>query len=335
MKWPAQACLILAGDNGREVSQQEFRQYIYNDLIANNNAIQKYLAASWHAYSTGYEENDYLECLVLGGTYSNGSLAKTSIKFTPEQSFTGEALRFKTVANLGEWYPLIIDVYINGEKVSRFSPNWREWAWQTINITPYKFTAGQEYTLTFETANPSPNGTGLVRIYLDQQDLPWPAWDEANNTWQKPDDTKFQFPVHYEVSSLEGTDVYPKSIYIENLEYSWEYSSPYTGPGKAFLEILSCTPGKSVTPTQICYPFGAYHPKKTGNIDDISPELKSTFKQIGLSSGMTIWDEPIYSLEGVRNKYSDYVIPRYMVLGNLEQSQTFQAIDTFIGANKE
>lgn len=329
--WPAAACIILAGDNGREATKQEFKQYVLNDLNTNNAVIKKYLTASWNTHSTGYEENDYLECLVLGGTYTDGSMAKTKIKFTPEQSFTGEALRFKTVAHLGEWYPLIIDVNIDGQKVGSFSPNWRDWAWQTINITPYRFTAGQEYTITFETVNPSPKGTGLVRIYADQQDLPWPAWDEANNTWLKPDDTKFQFPVQYEVSSLEGTDVYPSGINIDNLDYSWEYSSPYTGPGKAFLEILSCTPGKSVTPTQICYPFGAYQPKQTGNKDDISSELKSVFKQIGLSSGMTIWDEATGSLENVQSKYSEYIIPRYLVLGNIEQSETLRDIDILIG----
>lgn len=330
-KWPAQAGIILAGDNGVEATIKEFQQYILKDLSMNSNVINKYLSASWNANTTGYEENEYLECLVLGGTYSDGSLAKTSIKFIPSQSFTGEVLRFKTVSNIGKWYPLIIDVYVNGQKVSRFSSHWQERSWQTIDITPYQFIQDQEYDITFKTANKSPNGTGLVRIYTDQQDLPWPAWDSVNNTWVKPADSNFQYATQYQVSSPEGTDVYPSGISIDKLEYAWEYSSPYTGPGKAFMEILSCTPGNSVIPNQICYPFGAYYPDQKGNKDDISPVLKKIFKQLGITSGMSIWSDATGSMDSVQSKYSEYVIPRYLVLGNLEQSQILHDIDILIG----
>ncbi len=332
-KWPAQACIILAGDNGKEATIKEFEQYVFNDLSINSIVIEKYLSASWNANTTGFEENENLECIVLGGTYPDGSKANTNIKITPNKSFTGEVLRFKTVSHLGDWYPLIIDVYINDQKVSRFSSNWQDWSSQTVNINPYQFKEGQEYDITFKTANTSPTGTGLVRIYMDQQDLPWPTWDSINDTWAQPADSEFQYVPHYKVSSSEGTDVYPSGIDIDKYEYTWEYSSPYTGPGKAFLEILSSTPGMSVAPTQICYPFGAFYSKQTNNKQDISPVLKNILKKIGMNSGMAVWDEAARSLENIQSEYSEYIIPRYLVLGNLEQSQIYNDIDILIGVN--
>lgn len=332
-KWPAQPCLILAGDNGKVATVKEFEQYVFDDLSMNSKVINKYLSASWHTNTTGFEDNETLECLVLGGTYPDGSKANTNIKITPSESFTGEVLRFNTVSHLGDWYPLIIDVYINDQKVSRFSSNWRDWSSQTVNITPYQFQAGQEYDITFKTANTSPSGTGLVRIYMDQQDLPWPTWDSVNDTWAQPADSDFQYVPQYEVSSQEGTDVYPSGINIDKYEYTWKYSSPYTGPGKAFLEILSSTSGASVTPTQICYPFGAYYSKQTNNKQDISPVLKNILKKIGMNSGMAVWDEAARSLENIQSEYSEYIIPRYLVLGNLDQSQILDDIDVLIGVN--
>ncbi len=332
-KWPAQPCIILAGDNGKEATVKEFEKYVFDDLSMNTQVINKYLSSNWNANTTGFEENNYLECLVLGGTYTDGSLGNTSINFTPNQSFTGEVLRFKTVSNIGNWYPLIVDVYINDQKVSRFSSNWQEWAWQTVNITPFHFTQGEEYRITFKTINKSPNGTGLIRIYTDQQDMPWPAWDSMNDTWAKPADSAFQYVPQYNVSSQEGTDVYPSGLTIEKYEYAWEYSSPYTGPGKAFIEILSSTSGARVTPTQICYPFGAYYSKHTNNKQDIDPILKNILKKIGMDSGMAVWDEAVRSLDTVQSEYSEYIIPRYLVLGNLEQSQILDDIDVLIGEN--
>lgn len=332
-RWPARAGIILTGDNGREAAIREFRQYVLDDLSINSDVIDKYLGASWNTYTNGYEEDDHLECLVLGGTYSDGSLANTKIKFVSDRSFIGEVLRFKTTAHIGDWYPLIIDVYINDQKVSRFSSNWQDWKWQTVDIIPYKFIEGQEYNITFKTVNKSPNGSGLVRIYMDQRDLPWPTWNPGDNTWNKPDNIQFQYEPQYEVSSSEGTDIYPEKVSIDNLDFAWEYSSPYTGPGKAFIEILSCNPGTSVRPTQVCYPFGSYHPKKEGNQHDISPQLKNIFKQLGISSGMAVWDEPVRSLKNIEAEYSEYVIPRYLVHGNIGQSQILQDINILIGLN--
>lgn len=330
-KWPAQACIILAGDNGKEATVKEFEQYVFDDLSMNSKVINKYLSASWYTNTTGFEENETLECIVLGGTYPDGSKANTDIKFTPSKSFTGEVLRFKTVSHLGDWYPLIIDIYINDQKVSRFSSNWQDWSSQTVNINPYQFKEGQEYNITFKTANTSPTGTGLVRIYMDQQALPWPTWDSVNDTWAQPADSEFQYVPQYKVSSSEGTDVYPSGINIDKYEHTWEYSSPYTGPGKAFLEILSSTSGASVTPTQICYPFGAYYSKQTNNKQHIDPILKNILKKIGMDSGMAVWDEAARSLEDIQSEYSEYIIPRYLVLGNLEQSQIFNDIDILTG----
>ena len=330
-KWPAKACVILAGENGRLATETEFEQYAYNDLSMNNSVVRKYLSASWESNTTGFTENESLECVALGGTYSDGSLADTNIKYTPGKSFTGEVLRLKSASHLGEWYPLITDVFINDKKVARFSADWKDWSWQSIHITPFEFIQGEEYTITFKTLNKSPSGLGVVRILADQQDLPWPRWNQETDSWIPPADSEFQYKAQYQVSSLEGSDVYPTGIDIQNQDYTWQYTAPYAGPGKPFLEILSCTPGPNIVPTQICYPFGSYYSNGTSTTEDVGPIIKNILNQINIQSGFAVFDETISSMVNIQSKYSEFVIPRYLVKGNLDEIQIIKNIDILIG----
>jgi hypothetical protein len=269
-KWPARACMIIAGDNGKLVSDSEYMEYVTNDLIMNNNVISRYLNADWTTSTTGYTDNDNQKSIVLGGTYKDGSQGKTNIKLVPDRSFTGQVLRLKYAAHLGEWYPLIIDIYINDTKVGRYSPDWKDWSWQTIDITPYKFTKGRDYTITFKTVNKSSHGLGLIKISTDQKD-------------------------------------------------------------KAFLEILSCEPGPVSIPNQICYPFGAYYAQGSNGKEDLDPVLKSILESVSIKSGYAVWGEGVSSMENMQSHYTNFIIPRYMIEGNMDQSQIIKNIDILIG----
>ena len=330
-KWPAKPCLILAGDGGKLSSNEEYEQYIYKDLDKNNAVIKKYLQANWQTHTTDYTQNNNLECVVLGGTHSDGSLGNTIINFTPKKSFTGEVLRFKTAPHLGGWYPLIMDIYINNKKVSTYSPSWNDWAWETIDISPYEFVSGKDYSITFKTLNKSLSGCGLVRVLCDQQNFPQPVWDNENYTWIAPSKSQFKYTSMYQVKSLEGSDVYPDGIVINNQDYSWRYDEPYSGPGKPFLEILSCQPGNVAEPQQICYPFGSYYSQISGQKEEVSPVLKNVFNNANIDSGFAVWDEETYYMGNVKSRYSEFLIPRYLVKGNLEQSQIIKNINSLTG----
>lgn len=329
-KWPARACVIITGDDGKQVSDLDFTDYVTKDLIMNNKVINDYLSATWTEHTTGYTENNNLECITLGGTYSDGSSGNTSINFIPDMSFTGQVLRLKNATHLGKWYPLIIDIYINDMKIARYSPNWKDNSWQLVNITPYKFMKGKEYKITFKTINKSTHGTGLIRILADQQDLPWPKWNKKTESWIKPSKLQFQHELGFEVSSLEGSDVYPDDICIKNLDYKWKYKVPFDGPGKPFLEFLSYKPGTSTVTNQICYPFGSYYSQNSNGMEDINPILKNVFETISIETGYAIWGDGITSMDMVQSKYSKYIIPRYMIDGNMKQSQILENIDVLI-----
>jgi hypothetical protein len=330
-KWPAKACLIVAGDNGEQVSDKMFEQYVFDDLNMNNIVINKYLSATWTAHTTGFTENENLECVVLGGTYSDGSLGDTDFKYIPDTSFTCEVLRFMSASHLGEWYPLIIDIFINDTKIASFSPDWTDWSWQTVNIEPYEFIQGHDYNVTFKTINKSSSGSGLLRISTDQQDLPWPTWDPEDGSWIKPSDSLFLHDVRYKVNTMEGTDVFPDGININNPEYSWVNTAPFTGPGKPFLEFLSYNTGVYMKPKQLCYPFGSYYAEN--DKEDINPVLKNVLKSIGIETGFSVWYEDIGITQDNPIGYNEYIIPRYLVEGDIEQSQILKIIDFLMGGN--
>lgn len=208
-----------------------------------------------------------------------------------------------------------------------------EWYWQEIEIDSYDFIAGSDYTIRFETKNKSPYGLGLVRLYMDQPKPPQPTWNAQLNSFVAPPATAFAHAALYDVANTEGTDVYPDGVVIDNkINYHYVTNAPLDGPGKAFLEILGCTSGTASVPTQICYPFGSYYSTiTTQNKEDVHPDLKAILNGIGVKSGYGVWDNPVSSLIDINLKYSEYIMPRYLIEGVTPQTQVIQNIDIFIG----
>ncbi len=337
ISWPARAGIILADGNGKTVSTSEFLTYVKDDLAKNNQVINKYLNASWKTWSTGYQESDKLSTVVLGGTYSSGEPAVTKIFIRAKEAFTAEILKFKYAGRLGNQYPLIIDIFINDDKVGRFEANWWDWHWQEVEINSYNFIENKDYVIKFETRNASPFGQGLVRVYMDQPKPPQPTWNTKINRIIVPSESDLAHETLYEVTNPEGSDVYPDGAVVGiGSNFKWILNKPYDGPGKVFLEILSCSAGKVKTPKQICYPFGAYYSTTITSLllqekEDIHPEIKSILNGLGINSGFAVWDNPVSSLKNVNLKYSEYIMPRYLVEGTTELTKVLKNIDSFIG----
>lgn len=337
MQWPARACIILADGTGKTVSNKEFQSYIKQDIEKNNQVIKKYLNASWRTITTGYEESNNLSTVVLGGTYTNGQLATTKIKIHAVESFAAEILRIKYASRLGNEYPLIIDIMINDTKVGSFESNWWDWHSQEILIDSYNFMEGNDYIIKFVTKNASPYGQGLLRGYMDQPKSPHPIWNPKINKIVVPLEKEFEHKSLYEVINPEGTDVYPDDAMLSNeSSFNWVVYEPYDGPGKVFLDILSCSSEKVKIPTQICYPFGRYAStiitsKLLPDKEDIASDLYSVLTEEGIKSGYSIWNNPVKSLKNANLSYSKAIIPRYLVEGNMDQTKIIQNIDILIG----
>jgi hypothetical protein len=335
--WPARACLILADGTGKTATTSEFLSYVRDDIYKNNIVIKKYLNASWKKYSTGYVENNNLSSIVLGGTYTNGQLAATKVKIHAAQSFTVEILRIKYAARVGNIYPLIIEVYINDIRVGSFEANWWDWHSQEVQINSYRFVEGHDYIIKFVTKNASPFGQGLLRVYMDQPKSPQPIWNSRINKIVAPTDTEFEHEALYEVINPEGTDVYPDGAVIYNgSNFKWVMHEPYDGPGKVFLDILSCYSDSVRLPTQICYPFGAYYSTTvTSQLlpdkKDIHPGISGILAEAGIKAGYSVIENPGKGLKNSKLQYSKNIIPRYLVEGDAEQAKVIQNIDILTG----
>jgi hypothetical protein len=333
LQWPARACIILTDGTGTTVSTNEYQAYVKADLANNNRVITKYLDSTWVTRSTGYTERDNLYAVVLGGTYSNGQLADTKIKYHAAESFTAEVIRFKYASKLGTAYPLIMDIYINDVKVGRLESNWWEWNWQEVDIDAFEFISGNDYIIRFETKNENPFGQGLIRVYMDQADPPRPIWNDELNMFIAPQESEFNHTAIYEVSNPEGSDVYPDGVVIENnTEYYYIMNEPYDGPGKVFLEILESSSGTTEVPSQICYPFGSYYSTVSSQQkEDVHAVLKTAMNESGTTSGYSVWDNPVGSLKDINLQYSEYIMPRYLIEGNIDNTQIIENINIFIG----
>jgi hypothetical protein len=332
--WPAKACMIFTDGKGNAATDLIYSNYVYNDILQSKVAVSKYLNATWSSYTTGYLETDPLETVVIGGTYSNGLLANTKIKFHADNNFVGEIIKIKYTSSLGKSYPLVIDIYINDTKVGEFQSSWWDWHRQEIQITPFSFQAGMDYIIRFKTKNASP-GLGLVRIYLDQMNPPKLLWDYSQDTWGYPGKEAFVHEMGFEVANTEGTDMFPDDVTISGTNYNWVYKIPYDGPGKPFLQIMSCVNGNFMPPTQIVYPFGSYYSSTISNgsttMEDVHPSLMTELINLGISSGFTVWDEPLSNYNDIQNKYTKYVIPRYLVPGDVDQTVILSNFNTLIG----
>lgn len=190
--WPARACIILASGSGQVTSDEEYKQYCKDDLQKSQEAIEIWTGAQWFKKTTGYtyKEDPWLETIVIAGTYSNGQLADTKIKFVADETFTAHTFKIKYCGRIGDYYPVIVDVHVGTSpdgpwvKVARWRPNWYDWHWQEWELdVPYIFEAGQTYWIRFETKNASPYGVGLLTIYCDQQCIPHLGFEFEVEPW--------------------------------------------------------------------------------------------------------------------------------------------------------
>ncbi|MBC7340942.1 MAG: hypothetical protein H5U02_00550 [Clostridia bacterium] len=347
--WPARPCIILGDGSGRIATNAEYESYVRQDMQAFNNAVQKYLKGTWSIYSTGFNEDEpFLECLVLGGTYADGTTADTWVRFHADATFTAEVLRIKYASRVGARYAAIIDVsigerigvgaYTNPVLVARFAPNWADWHWQDIDITPFTFVAGKDYYVRFRTLNTNPLGEGLVRIYMDQPRPPEPYWDPGLGGWAIP--VNYSHEDWYLVSKPDHTDVWPDGAYVDsNGDWQWVYNEPYDGPGKAFLQLGSVQPQPVDSPTAIVYPFGAYYEIGAG-ISEVSPpkgihpSLQAVLQEFGIISGWTIWPARMAVTADFREpdlRHTDYELPRVLIYGNIGNNVVLNNIDAYIG----
>lgn len=324
-KWPARPTIILGDGTGKFTSHKDYAAFIEDDLIKNVSAIQNYLGASWSIHRNDYEKEEHLQSIVLAGTYKDGTTARTAVWFQPEETFTADVMRFKYCERVGNEYALIVDIYVNSTKISRFAPNWHDWNWQEIDLEPYDFIKGHHYLVEFVTMNNSPLGEGLVRLYMNQAAPPEPLWNPFTITWIAPEQAEYDHTIGYKVIAPEHTDAWPSGIWVDKAkDWHWLINSPYTGPGKPFIDFLAYEPDSVTTPTQIAYPFGAYYSFHDGVRLDVHPTLKGILEKMQLTVGYTINPEPMQSYKD--RQYSIKVLPRLMIKGNMSQNEVLDLI---------
>lgn len=241
--WSARPVMILASGQGRVATDSEYSTYIQADFASYQTALNSYYNAVWTNHCNPYNENDPLDCLALGGTYEDGSLVDTMIRFRSDTSFTAEVLSFKYVSSVGTPYTLLLNLYIgertetgemsNPTLVANWQCTWDDWHWVGIDITPYNFVAGTDYYVHFQTLNVSPTGLGIMRVYIDQPAAPSPVWQGgATGGWVSTGSYSFDdwystscsgTPVQYDAAPLttSHTDVYPAGYWVRQPDQNW------------------------------------------------------------------------------------------------------------------
>lgn len=140
----------------------------------------------------------------------------------------------------------------------------------------------------------------------------------------------------YSVIHPEGTDLYPDGAHIEKSNFHWIFNRPYNGPGKAFVELLSSSSEPVQTPQQICYPEGAinyisFTSRLVPQKKDIHPDIKTALINNDINSGFSISEMQTRNLENANLSYSQFIIPRYHVKGNIKSEHILRDIKTLIG----
>ena len=175
-------CVIVGDGTGSFASDSDLQQVLSQDIEAHHSAVQNFCGATWTKHDTGYTEKEdpWLEQVAIAGTYPDGSLVDTKIKFVPDSSFTAHVMRIRNWNIYGDNYPLVVDVSISTSLegpwtlVSRYCPNWWPWHWQEWELdTPFAFNAGQTYWIRFETRtrHPDPNASSVITMLYDMPPL--------------------------------------------------------------------------------------------------------------------------------------------------------------------
>jgi hypothetical protein len=188
--WPARLAVILGDGSGAAYDSSAYFAYIEADLQTNQDLIRDYLDAAWTYHKHADEFAEFLFQEVIFGTYSDGTKVDSKFLFTSSAAHTAYTLRWKYTEYVGEWYPIVANVYVGlsstgpwTEIAHHIAPNFNNYHWQEIVLdTPYAFGVG-DYWLRFETLNATPFAAPTVlRIYSEGSKVPQLRWSSESNT---------------------------------------------------------------------------------------------------------------------------------------------------------
>lgn len=346
--WNARPCIIFSDGTGRTVTDEEYAGYINEDFVKWETSIFDYLNCQWTDH-TNYTLTEFDNLIVIGGTYSDGSLADTWLRYEPQETFTAELFSLHYGKRWGLRYPVVIDMtvgeyagekqYANEVQLARFSSNWADYKQIDIDIKPFTFEAGKVYYVRFKTLNRSYEGQGLVTVTYERFAPPEPYWDSTIGGWNGTQDyshTAWGF-----TTKPEGTDLYPTGWYVDsNGDWQWEFAdNDINGhPRISFLDKVS-----SPTPafTQVCFPFGAYYENGTGTsyIDGskevVHPILKGVIESHGYTGGWSIYPTRLMPKGNLREpsmRHDQFALPRLLIYGNVPNDIVMNNIEAYIGS---
>lgn len=349
--WPARPAIIMADGTGAPATDAQYQSYVTDDLLANNEAISSWLNAVWTEHAQAYkgDPND-LGALVIGGQYSDGSLANTVIPFDCPATHTARVLRFKNASVAGlERYPLLMDVYVGSSAsgpwtlLTRYASRWKAYKWEEIDIPATALTGGTRYWFRFQTVNANPwGGQALQRIYLDTTF----AVGGGGNTpkriasWWDFSGVDFALTRRTAIPAQpEGSDRWPTGTTSIYDGWQWVYGSAAV-VGNAYLETMSAAQSPAATPVDMIYPFGAFYETGVGsikaqNIKQVSAPLLGALVSAGLDSGFTIYPARYEPSGGLfrepANRYTRFTLGRLLVYGTASPLTTLNHIDAFAG----
>lgn len=357
--WPARPAIIMADGTGSVATDAQYQAYIEADLLANNSAINDWLKATWTERAQTYAGNPLaLGQLVIGGQYSDGSLANTVIPFDCPATHTARVLRFKNSGPAGlERYPMLMDVYI-GSSVSgpwtlltRYASRWNTYKWEEIDIPATVLNGATRYWFRFQTVNANPwGGQCLQRVYLDATFAVSGGGDTPKKITAYWDFSGVDFALNKRTAlplKDEASDRWPtsplniwtgdKSLDKQVDGWVWAYDSAYV-VGNAYIETLSVAQSPAAAPVDMIYPFGAFYENGTGsvvaqNIKEVSPPLAAALTTAGMDSGFTIYPARYEKSGGLfrepSNRYTRHALGRLLVYGTVNPLVTVNNISAF------
>lgn len=351
--WPARPALILTDGTGASATDAEYQTYVGNDLVANNTAINDWLNAIWTERAQTYRgDPNGLGTVVIGGQYSDGTLADTKVPFDCQVTHTARVLRLKNASGFGlERYPLLLDISVGTSStgpwtlLTRYASRWRTYKWEEIDIPATALTGGTRYWFRFRTVNANPwGGAALQRIYLDSTFAAHGGGNTPRRIFQYVwDFSQVDFALDKRtavVSNIEASDVWPSSVNDGSTNYGnwfWLYDISAV-VGNAYLETLSAAQASAPAPVDMIYPFGAFYEQGGGsvqaqNIKQVSAPLQAALTTAGLNSGFTIYPARYEKDGGLfrepSNRYTRYTLGRLLVYGTVEPRVTLNNIDAY------
>lgn len=343
INWDISPCIIIGDGSGYSYSEKEYLNYVDNDFLNFKYATKNYFNASWIEH-TNYNETDFNNIVVIGGTYDDGSLADTWLLYEPDDTFSCEVFSFKTGRIKGNRYPLVIDIYIgeyngyqnykNPFKFATFSPNWAEFKnFYIENVTPFKFIKGKKYWIRFKTLNKSFNDVSLISMIYESFRPPEPKWNSSYNSWNSQP-KNFSIEPSGFAFKKEFSDLYPTSWYVdENNDWQYEFNKLYFAgnPNMTFYSKQSSNSTPNIS--QFVYPFGAYYPSNSSNFK-VNKLLRDKLLNFNFNVGWTTYPLRIDCTNILREPYirhDNFALPRFIIHGDVKNNIILNNISAYIG----